>query len=362
MNQLPSSPNVAGNLLPVEKTEEGQRIERFLKRALPATPHNLLHKWLRSGQVRLNGARVKASAKLQGGDSVRLPPFCNLKQAKSVATAQYSPARERVKIENLIVQNTADYMILAKPAGMACQGGSGVYRSLDYMLTNAATENKRASEQTEQSHELRPKLSLGAPRLVHRLDQPTSGLLLVAKHRAAAADLAKLFKLGLVRKIYCAILTKTPKEKQAKYTSSLSKGSAGEKQSAETQLVVLDRCGLALVLLRPVSGRKHQLRRHMADAGTAILGETIYNSRTETREQRKKQPLRLHAMSLQINAKEIEARGLEKKYQRYELKAHLPPPKDFLKDCKENFLDASSLEDPYLNPFLDPFLDPLPKR
>ena len=357
MNQIPSAPNVAGNLLPVEETEEGQRIERFLKRALPATPHNLLHKWLRSGQVRLNGARVKANAKLQSGDSVRLPPFCNLKQAKSVAIGQHSPARERVKIENLIVRNTKDYMILAKPAGMACQGGSGVYRSLDYMLTNAATENKGGREQAEQS--------LGAPRLVHRLDQPTSGLLLVAKHRAAAADLAKLFKLGLVRKIYCAILTKAPKEKRAKYTSSLSKGSTGVEQSAETQLVVLDRCGLALVLLRPVSGRKHQLRRHMADAGTAILGETIYNLRAETREQRKKQPLRLHAMSLQIDAKEIDAkgfgRGLERKYQRYEMKVHLPPPKDFLIDCKENFLDASSLEDPGFNSFLDPFLEPFPR-
>lgn len=332
------SRNVASNLLPVESAEEGQRIERFLKQALPATSHNLLHKWLRSGQVRLNGARVKANAKLQSGDSVRLPPFCNPKQARSITSSSYCPAHEREKIKNLIVQNTEDYMILAKPAGMACQGGSGVYRSLDYMLANAAIENKHAHSRAEQS--------LGAPRLVHRLDQPTSGLLLVAKHRAAAADLAKLFKQGLVRKIYCAILTKAPKEKQAKYTSSLNKGKEGVEQSAETQLVLLDRCSLALVLLRPVSGRKHQLRRHMADAGTAILGETIYNTRAESREQRAKQPLRLHAMRLQINAE-----GLEKRYQRYELKAHLPPPKDFLKDCEENFLDASKLKDPDLDPF-----------
>ncbi len=334
MNSIPPSQTEhkpdTNNLLVVNADEEGQRLERFLKKILPSTPHSLLHKWLRSGQVRLNGARVKANATLEGGDAVRLPPFCRLEKAKSQPTNDYCHASEYEKIKNLIIKNTEDYMIIAKPAGMACQGGSGVYHSLDYMLSNAATNNNLAQD-------------LGAPRLVHRLDRPTSGLLLVAKHRSAAADLSKLFRRMCVRKIYCAILAKEPQTNYAKYTSSLARAHDEQsKQAAETQLSLLDRCGLALVLLRPLSGRKHQLRRHMADAGTPILGETLYI----TREERKKTPLMLHAMRL-----EIRTDGLEKKYQRYALRQHLPPPAGFLNACEENFLDASKLADSSYDPF-----------
>ena len=388
--QTPPPPSPSQNSRRIDADEAGQRVDRYLKRTLPFVPHTLVHKWLRSGQVRLNGARVKADARLSQDDTVRLPPQGT---TKSVRTSEEVRTRENVhafdkktltRLRQQILLEQENFFLLDKPAGLACQGGRGVARALDRQLLALA--------------ESRP--SLGTPRLVHRLDRATSGLLLVAKSRRAAADLASLFRDGKVRKTYCAIVEGNPQENTegtvVAYGSPLVDKRKGE-QEATTLLFLLARNEArdkALVLLRPVSGRKHQLRRHLAAAGTPVLGERLYitpsitpsTTRSATRSQgfeaagqreakgeiiekitKKPARLMLHALRLVIaeeenpNPKKMEKRakkGVEEHRTqaqvppRYALDAHLPPPSDFFTACESLCLDSRRLKDARLDPFV----------
>ena len=384
--QSPPPPSPSQNSRRIDADEAGQRVDRYLKRTLPFVPHTLVHKWLRSGQVRLNGARVKADARLSQDDTVRLPPQGT---TKSVRTSEEVRTRENVhafdkktltRLRQQILLEQENFFLLDKPAGLACQGGRGVAQALDRQLLALA--------------ESRP--SLGTPRLVHRLDRATSGLLLVAKSRRAAADLASLFRDGKVRKTYCAIVEGNPQENTegtvVAYGSPLVDKRKGE-QEATTLLFLLARNEArdkALVLLRPVSGRKHQLRRHLAAAGTPVPSTTRSTTRSATRsatrsqgfeaagqregkgeivEKITKKPARLmlHALRLVIaeeenpNPKEMEKR-MEKRVEedwaqaqvssRYALDAHLPPPSDFFTACESLRLDPRRLKDSRLDPFV----------
>ncbi len=320
----------------VEADDAGQRVDRYLRRVFPFAPHSLVQKWLRSGQVRLNGARVKADARLSEDDMVRLPPQAegttrSVRTSEGVRTHKKTRATDKQTLSLLkkrILLERDDFFLLDKPSGLACQGGRGVAQSLDRQLL-ALAENLP---------------SLGTPRLVHRLDRETSGLLLVGKNRRAAAELARLFREGKVRKTYCAILkgmSDTTKGKKITCTSPLIDKRKGE-QEATTHLFLLDQnktSDRSLVLLRPVSGRKHQLRRHMAAAGTPVLGERLYALRTEREvknvssvlNEDKPARLMLHALRVEIE---------EEKASRYAVDAHLAPPADFVSTCNSLRLDS----------------------
>ena len=374
MPALPPSPN--HHL--VSADEAGQRVDRYLKRLFPLVPHTLIHKWLRSGQIRLNSARVKPDIRIQENDAVRLPPeeITNyLRTSEDIPTHKKVHAFDNKTLSLLrkrILLEQEDFFLLDKPVGLACQGGRGITQALDKQLLALA--------------ETHP--SLGTPRLVHRLDRATSGLLLVAKSRRAAASLASLFQLGKVQKTYCAILTGTPKENVREKTKLKPKTKTKEKltppkpsiltyhtplsdkrkgeQEAMTHLYPLahnDVYDNSLVLLRPVSGRKHQLRRHLADAGIPIVGEKLYSSREKTSGNRDNETIQetivesasatefakptdrlmLHALRLVIA--EEEGSG-------YTLDIHLPPPLDFLAACCSLRLDQQGLKDSRLDPFV----------
>ncbi len=363
MPSLPPSPN----LHLVSADEAGQRVDRYLKRIFPLVPHTLIHKWLRSGQIRLNSARVKPDIRIQENDAVRLPPeeITNyVRTSEDVRTHKKTHTFDNKTLSLLrkrILLEQDDFFLLDKPVGLACQGGRGITQALDKQLLALA--------------ETHP--SLGTPRLVHRLDRATSGLLLVAKSRRAAASLASLFQLGKVQKTYCAILTGTPKEntrektklkpKKLKpsiltYHTPLSDKRKGE-QEAMTHLFPLAHNEVydnSLVLLRPVSGRKHQLRRHLADAGIPIVGEKLYSRREKKRDDetieetiiesasatefaKPTDRLMLHALRLVITAEEGSG---------YALDIHLPPPLDFLAACCSLRLDQQGLKDSRLDPFV----------
>jgi 23S rRNA pseudouridine955/2504/2580 synthase len=251
--------------------EDGMRLDRWFKTHYPDLPHSRIEKLLRTGQVRVDGGRAKASLRLAAGQTVRVPP---LPDTAPVPVKQGLSRSERDLLAAITLYEDDDLMVLDKPAGLAVQGGTKTAHHLDRLL-----EGLGDGPDTR-------------PRLVHRLDRDTSGVLVVAKRRAVAAKLGRAFQTRSVRKIYWALVKGVPKPPQGKIEAALVKASGPEgdrvrkarpgeqdrAQSAVTHYAVVDRAGktASFVSLKPVTGRQHQLRAHMAILGHPILGDQKY--------------------------------------------------------------------------------------
>jgi 23S rRNA pseudouridine955/2504/2580 synthase len=256
----------------VSSGEDGMRLDRWFKTHHPDIPHSRLEKLLRTGQVRVDGGRVKASTRLETGQIVRVPP---LPETAPIAPKHALSNADREFLASITLYEDDDLMVLNKPSGMAVQGGTKTAQHLDRLL-----EGLGDGPETR-------------PRLVHRLDRDTSGVLIVAKRRAVAAKLGKAFQTRSVRKIYWALVKGVPKPPQGKVEAALVKsaGPEGDRvrkarpgeqeraQSAVTYYAVVDRAGQAVsfVSLKPVTGRQHQLRAHMAIIGHPVLGDDKYH-------------------------------------------------------------------------------------
>ncbi len=258
---------------PVAAAEADIRLDRWLKLHFPGLPHSLLQKLLRNGQIRVDGRRAKADMRLAAGQEVRLPNLSDFEERPSVKPPMGVSKGDRDFIEKMIIFESDTILILNKPAGIAVQGGTGTSRHIDGILANM--EDRFGDR----------------PRLVHRLDRDTSGVLAVAKTRDMAAKIGRLFMTRTVQKIYWAVLKGVPEPAQGKVDAALVKTSGpdgdrvrqagpGEQdvaQHAVTHYSVVDRTGdLAWVSLKPVTGRQHQLRAHMSVIGTPILGDQKY--------------------------------------------------------------------------------------
>lgn len=256
------------------------RLDRWLKSHFPALPHGLMQKLLRGGQIRVDGGRAKPDLRLETGQQVKVRNIAEFSAANaqgprpSLQPPLGLSKADRDFIERMILFEDDELMVLNKPYGIAVQGGTKTTRHIDGMLANMAD---RFGER---------------PRLVHRLDRDTSGVLLVAKKRDVAARVGKLFQTRSVQKIYWALVKGIPKPPQGKVEAALVKASGpdgdrvrkaqpGEQdvaQGAVTHYSVIDRAGtkLAWVSLKPVTGRQHQLRAHMDIIGTPIVGDQKY--------------------------------------------------------------------------------------
>jgi 23S rRNA pseudouridine955/2504/2580 synthase len=257
--------------------EDGMRLDRWFKTHYAGLPHSRLEKLLRTGQVRVDGARVKASTRLAEGQTVRVPPLPDT-PAPSPPRHRLSKA-ERDFLASITLYEDDDLLILDKPSGIAVQGGTKTPHHIDRLL-----EGLGDGPETR-------------PRLVHRLDRDTSGVLVVAKRRSVAAKLGRAFQTRSVRKIYWALVHGVPKPPQGKIEAALVKatGPEGDRvrkarpgeqeraQSAVTHYAVVDRAGqtVSFLSLKPVTGRQHQLRAHMAIIGHPILGDEKYRADTE---------------------------------------------------------------------------------
>lgn len=257
----------------VKADEAGLRLDRWFRRHYPGLPHGRLEKLLRTGQVRVDGGRAKANQRLEAGQAVRVPP---LGDAAAPPPARREPpisSRERRALEEAVLHVDASVIALNKPAGLAVQGGTKTDRHLDAMLD---------------------ALRFGAderPRLVHRLDRDTSGVLLLARTARAAAALARSFRETETEKVYWAIVAPAPHPLQGRIDYRLAKqpGERGERvrvdeeegRRAVTEYRTLDRAGrnAAWLELRPLTGRTHQLRAHCAAIGSPILGDDKYGRR-----------------------------------------------------------------------------------
>ncbi|HKX07981.1 MAG TPA: RluA family pseudouridine synthase [Stellaceae bacterium] len=249
------------------------RLDRWFKRHFPTLTHGRLQKLLRTGQVRLDGKRAQASDRVQPGQTVRVPPLGNLAPAPA-ATSVAPPRPDEAKaLQDAVIYRDADLIALDKPAGLAVQGGTSVDRHLDALLDALRFD---AEER---------------PRLVHRLDRDTSGVLVLARSARSAAELAAAFRAKTTRKIYWAIVVGLPKPREGKIDLPLAKlqGRLGERvmpdeddgKPAVTRFQMVSHAGnkLTWLALMPITGRTHQLRAHCVALGTPILGDGKYGGR-----------------------------------------------------------------------------------
>jgi 23S rRNA pseudouridine955/2504/2580 synthase len=256
----------------VSSDESGMRVDRFLEARFSGLSFSHIQRIIRKGELRVNGRRVDGKDRLEAGQSVRIPPL-RLDAPKPRAAGDAAEEKTRAFLRSITLHEDDDVLVLNKPMGLAVQGGSGMTRHVDGML-----EVLRDREGQR-------------PRLVHRLDKDTAGCLLVAKTRFAAAALAKTFRSRSARKIYWALVAGVPRPRQGRISTFLAKEEREEESfmriaehgdegasHAVTYYAVVDTAGakLAWLSLKPVTGRTHQLRAHMAHIGHAIVGDPKY--------------------------------------------------------------------------------------
>ncbi|NKB59209.1 MAG: RluA family pseudouridine synthase [Alphaproteobacteria bacterium] len=284
----------------VDEAEDAIRLDHWFKQHFPSLGYGRLQKLLRTGQVRVDGRRAKAGLRLAAGQSVRIPPLSD-RAAPEKARVGVSDA-DAAFIRGLIIHQDDDVLVINKPAGLATQGGTGVVRHLDGMLD---------------------ALTFGAPerpRLVHRLDKDTSGCVVLARNRKAAAHLGRSFNGRSARKIYWAVTAGVPRLSRGKIDLALAKvaGPGGERMAADpdggkravTLYAVLERSGnrLAWLAFWPQTGRTHQIRVHAAEMQTPILGDGKYGGAAAFL-QSEDVPRQLHLHAREISLPHPSGRG-----------------------------------------------------
>jgi 23S rRNA pseudouridine955/2504/2580 synthase len=285
----------------VAEDEEGLRLDRWFRRHYPGLGHGPLEKLLRSGQIRIDGRRSRAGDRIQSGQLIRIPP--QLETVSSKASTPVKPVSEndREWLRSLVIHEDASVIALNKPSGVPTQGGSGVTRHIDGLL-DALQGNKRQR-----------------PRLVHRLDRDTSGVLVIARTVPAAAALSQSLRHRDARKTYWALTKGVPAPRSGSVRMALEKrpgfGPRGSDErmvavpepgesakAAVTHYAVIDSAAgqYAWVALRPVTGRTHQLRAHLAHIGTPIVGDLKYGGTEAAGSGELENRLHLHARSIDI--------------------------------------------------------------
>ncbi|WDR03185.1 RluA family pseudouridine synthase [Devosia algicola] len=253
----------------VHSDEDGMRLDRWFSLHFPQLGFGRLQKLIRNGEVKVDRSKVATNTRLSPGQIVRIPPIDDPGVVKPAKVS----SEDAAFIRSLILYEDDDIYVLNKPFGLAVQGGSGTFRHIDGMLKSLP--NKKGE----------------APRLVHRLDRDTSGCLVVAKSHAAASHFGTVFRSRSARKIYWAVVAGNPTPRQGEISCFL-----GKRKTLDGEQVVVVKNGtpsaqhsmsyysttdtasrrFAWVTLKPVTGRTHQLRVHMAQLGTPIINDPRY--------------------------------------------------------------------------------------
>jgi 23S rRNA pseudouridine955/2504/2580 synthase len=258
----------------VEAGEAGMRLDRWFKTHFPGLGFVQLQKLLRSGQVRVDGGRAKTDTRVEPGQLIRIPPLGVDRKGEDQLTGHSIRNQDDADVlRKMLLHEDDKVFVFNKPAGLAVQGGSGVSRHVDDMLE--AWRNKKGEK----------------PRLVHRLDRDTSGVLVVARTRLAAMKLAEAFRARETKKTYWALVKGVPPKREDKISTWLVKEATpdgdrmrvakhGEKGAdhAVSYYRVVEQAAQSLSWLEmePYTGRTHQLRVHAAHIGCPIIGDPKY--------------------------------------------------------------------------------------
>ncbi|WP_105382337.1 RluA family pseudouridine synthase [Neorhizobium alkalisoli] len=258
----------------VEADEAGMRLDRWFKIHYPGLGFGPLQKLLRSGQVRVDGGRVKSDTRVQPGQTVRIPPMdTDARKAGPIASKDLKHSGDFELLSRMVLHEDEKVIVLNKPAGLAVQGGSGVTRHIDQML------DAWVSPKGEK------------PRLVHRLDRDTSGVLVIARTRGAAQKLTAAFRERDTKKTYWSLVRGVPRKHEDKISTWLVKEQTpdgdrmrvakhGEEGAdhAVSYYRVLETAAqtLAWLEMEPYTGRTHQLRVHALHIGHPIIGDPKY--------------------------------------------------------------------------------------
>lgn len=281
----------------VAPDDDGIRLDRWFKRHLPDASFNLVSRWARTGQLRVDGKRASPGDRVEAGQEIRVPP------ADADTASSGRPIRKRRELtpdeisftQALVIHRDDAALVINKPAGLATQGGTKTETHVDGLLDALCygLDNR--------------------PKLVHRLDKDTSGALLLARTPRSAGHFAKAFSSRTARKVYWAIVVGVPEIHDGFIDLPLGKqpGTGGEKmhvdekegQAARTRYRVVERAGntCAWVELQPYTGRTHQLRVHMAAIGHPIVGDGKYGGKDAFLTGTISRKMHLHARRLRID-------------------------------------------------------------
>ena len=247
----------------VVSTCNEMRLDRFVRLKLGKIPQGLIEKFLRSGKIKLNKKKIKSSTKIKTDDIVDVFNI-SIKDTIVQKKIKFQPNNEIIKTnENLVIENNDDFIVLNKSAGISVQGGTKSKKNLIDIF--AKSEIFRNSK----------------PYSVHRLDKDTSGVFIIAKNRETAQFFTSLFRLRKVHKTYLAICHGEIEVKSGEWNHDLTRYDNGKKiiEKAKTLFRVIDQnSNSSLVLMKPITGRKHQLRKQLFNIGNSIYGDKKYKS------------------------------------------------------------------------------------
>ena len=281
----------------VSSEDDGIRLDRWFKRNLPDARFNLVSRWARTGQLRVDGKRAAPGDRVEAGQVIRVPP------AEPEAEEQARPKVQRPQlsedevafVNEMVIHADPAAFAVNKPPGLATQGGTKTNVHLDRLLDGL------------------PGAETNRPKLVHRLDKDTSGVLLLARTPRAAAFFSKSFSGRTARKVYWALVVGVPEVRDGFIDLPLAKqpGTGGEKMHVDeqeglpsrTRYRVIERAGnrAAWVELQPHTGRTHQLRVHMAAIGHPIVGDGKYGGQDAFLTGTISRKLHLHARRIRID-------------------------------------------------------------
>jgi len=281
-------------LINVDKTYNDMRIDRFLRNHFGQIPQSLIEKNLRNGKIKLNKKKIKSSKKVKLNDQIELYNFKFKKNIKQIKK-KFVPDKEIIKEnENLIIENNDDFIVLNKNSGISVQGGTKSKKNLtDIFAKSKIFQNSK-------------------PFSVHRLDKDTSGVFIMAKNREMAQLLTSLFRLRKVHKTYLAICNGEIDKIKGNMNNDLVRYENNKKiiEKAETLFNVIDKNNNSTLLkMKPITGRKHQLRKHLFMIGHSIIGDQKYNSQNNTKSIGKNLMLHSYEIKFMINNKKYTFRA-----------------------------------------------------
>ncbi len=274
-------------LVKVKDSDDGMRLNRWFLKHYPQLPLSRLQKLLRTKQIKVDGKKAETSLKLAAGQEVRLPP---LDDAVDVVKPRGLSEKDRAFMLSLVIYKDDRIIVLNKPSGLAVQGGTNTSRHVDGMLEALRFDRDEN------------------PKLVHRIDKDTSGILVLARDRTSAEVLTKAFRERDLHKTYLALVRGVPGKDRGEIKAALEK--IGEKsivtaegKKAVTGYEVLDTAGkqFALVAALPITGRTHQIRAHMAYIGCPIVGDDKYFGSRRERYANLSDKLHLHAYKIDLS-------------------------------------------------------------